>query len=106
MAIVATQKKQAKNKHCFKVSGIGKDARFTISRTVLEKINKMATQNNYKKSVVVRSAIDILFYKAQIMEHKIFYKMVHLEYLRQNLRNANISAGHKEKMLRSLDYIG
>lgn len=106
MALAATQKKQAKNKHYFNASSVGKDARFTISKAALGKVNKMATQNNYKKSVVVRSAIDMLFYKAETMEHKRFYKMVHLEYLRQSLRNANIAAGHKEKMLRSLDYIG
>lgn len=104
MALLAS-KKYAKSKGYFKASAIGKDARFTISKKTLKKIEAIAKQKDYKKSVVVRASIDILFYKAETMGDRQFYKMVHAEYLKQAISIIDLPVTYRQKMLKSLNYL-
>lgn len=84
---------------------MGRDARFTLSKKALTKIQRLAKENNYKQSVVIRAAIDILFYKAETMEYKKFYKMAHTQYLALSIESLRMSPTHKKKMLGSLEWV-
>lgn len=105
MALIASQKRLKNSQHYSKRSQIGRDARFTLNKKALTKIQTLAKENSYKQSVVIRAAIDILFYKAETMEYKKFYKMVHAEYLALSIQSLDMSPTHKIKMLDSLEWV-
>lgn len=105
MVLIASQKRLKNSQHYSKTSQIGRDARFTLSKKALRKIQRLAKQNNYKQSVVIRAAIDILFYKAETMEYKKFYNMIHGQYLALSIESLDMSPTHKKKMLDSLEWV-
>ncbi|WP_158659009.1 hypothetical protein [Helicobacter trogontum] len=105
MVLIASQKRLKNSQHYSKTSQIGRDARFTLSKKALRKIQTLAKQNNYKQSVVIRAAIDILFYKAETMEYKKFYNMIHGQYLALSIESLDMSPTHKKKMLDSLEWV-
>lgn len=105
MALIASQKRLKKSKHYSKRSQIGRDGRFTLSKKALTKIERLAKENSCKQSIVVRAAIDILFYKAETMEYKKFYKIIHTQYLALSIESLDMSPTHKKKMLDSLEWV-